>query len=119
MEKLTKYVRKFEEAKPYINKWITKFHGENRNNYEVKDFKKTTIQNLVNSEKDFLKINDVIFLKDGKNNPDTNQSLVLIKKVDNYDKDKKEIEKGIKNHLIDYSFMYNKDKKIYTFYYVF
>jgi len=85
--------------KSYINKWKSKIGSEDKWNYELKDFKKTTVQKLVDEES--LDVNDSLFLK-GKEN----ESLTLLK-----------IETNPHNRNVKvYDFMYSKDRKTYTFY---
>ena len=102
------YTRFFEKS--YINKWITEFDHKKRNNYEVKDFKKSTINSLIQEEYKDLHVNDVIFLKNKEN-----ESLILLSIKDNYLKHKQEIDNGVMNNTLEFDFMYSKDRKIYTF----
>ena len=94
-----------------LNKWTSKFNGGKRNNYEVSNFKKTTIQDMIQEEHENLKVNDIIFLKNKEN-----ESLILLEIEDSYLKYKMEIEKRERNRTIKYSFMYSKDRRIYTFF---
>jgi len=100
---MKKYNR-LTESKPYSDKWITKFDNKKRNNYEVSNFKKVTINKLVQEEQNTLDVNDVIFLKNKEN-----ESLILIKREPN------DAKEGM-NKLMVYDFMYSKDRRIYTFY---
>ena len=102
------YTRFFE--KTYVNKWITEFDHKKRNNYEVKDFKKNTITNLIQEEYEDLHVNDVIFLKNKEN-----ESLILLEITDNTRKHRQEIENGSMNHTLVFDFMYSKDRRIYPF----
>lgn len=91
-------------------KWKTKFNNENRNNYEVSNFKKQTIRDLIEKERQNLKVNDIIFLKNKEN-----ESLILLEVQDNYLNKRDSIENGSINRVFTYNFMYSKDRKIYPF----
>lgn len=99
---------KFEE-KSYFKKWQSFIGSDKKWNYEVNNFKKETIQKLVNEED--LNVNDSIFLRNKEN-----ESLTLLEIVDNYKQYKDKIDKGLMNRTISYDFMYSKTRKIVPFY---